>query len=194
MSASKMFSLGNAIRIMLLMALVTVFVVIVQSCQSPENGLERFGQGTLRKLEVVDNPPPQPSQILGTSDQQTLQLSEKRGKIVLLNIWASWCPPCVAEMPMLDRLQADMGNDDFEVVTISLDRKAEEAAEFYERNDIMNLTPWHGPIDLANKVAAPGLPITIFYNRDGRELARVSGEVNWDREEARAFITHLVEN
>ena len=193
MSAFKIFNLGNAIRLMVILGLVTVFMVAVQSCRQPESGLEQFRDGALRRLEVIEQPPTQPSKIFGTSDEQVMQLSDLRGKVVLMNVWASWCPPCVAEMPMLDRLQADMASDDFEVVAISLDRTSAEADAFFERNGIKALTPWHGPIDLATNVGAPGLPISIFYDRQGRELARISGEVDWDKDEVRAFIRHLLE-
>ncbi len=193
MSASKLFSLANAIRLMVLIGIVTVFMVAIKSCQVPETGLERFRGGALSRLEVIETPPPQPDMIMGNLGEQAMQLKDFRGQILLVNVWATWCPPCVAEMPMLDRLQSDIASDDFQVVTISMDRTANEAAAFFERNGITALTPWHGSIDLSAKLRAPGLPISIFYNRQGREVARIAGEVDWDKAEVRAFIQHLIE-
>ena len=193
MSISRLFSLASAIRIMLLIGLVTVFMVLLKACEQPEQGFDRFRDGTMRRLETIENPPPQPELIFGTLDGRTMQLSEYRGKIILLNVWATWCPPCVAEMPDLDELQREMGGDEFEVITVSLDRTPEEPVGFFDQHEIYDLTPWHGSIDLSSKVGAPGLPISIFYDRQGREVARLSGQVRWGDEKARDFIKHLIE-
>lgn len=191
MSDARMFSLGNAIRLMILLGLVTVFVVIVQSCQKPKNALSDYKTGVLSKLWVLENPPAQPTTIFATIDEETMQLSDYHGKVVLLNVWATWCPPCVAEMPMLDQLQSEMAGDDFEVVTISLDRHPQEPKDFFKEHLITGLTPWHGSIGVATSLRAPGLPVSIFYTRQGREVARITGEVDWTQPEVKNMINYL---
>jgi thioredoxin-related protein len=97
-------------------------------------------------------------------------------------------------MPTLDRLQANRGGADFEVVTISLDRTAEEAEAFFEENTIHNLPAWHdGTFSLNARLVLPGLPTSIFYDSQGFEVARIPGEVDWMSEEALALINKLTE-
>jgi len=121
-----------------------------------------------------------------------MRLSDYKGKVILVNIWATWCAPCIAEMPMLDALQAAKSGENFEVVTISLDRTSEEAAQWFNKNGIEHLPLWHdGTYDVSGKLALPGLPTSIFYNRQGREIARIPGEVDWTSAEALALVDYL---
>jgi len=123
-----------------------------------------------------------------------MRLSEYKGKVILVNIWATWCAPCIAEMPMLDDLQAEKGSNSFEVVTISLDRMPEEAAIWFDKNGIDNLPLWHDrTYGISGKLNLPGLPTSIFYNRQGREIARIPGEVDWSSAEALALVDYLTE-
>lgn len=123
-----------------------------------------------------------------------MTLADFRGKVILVNVWATWCPPCIAEMPTLNDLQAQRGSEDFEVVIVSLDRTAEEAAEWLQKNNIDHLTAWHdGSYNLSAKLKLPGLPTSVIYNRQGREVARLSGEADWTSPEALALIDSLLE-
>lgn len=194
MSASSFFTLTNAIRAMIIFGLGMVLLVIVQSCQSPKTGLERFSEGSLKKLTVLEAPPAQPQAIYKSPDGAQMRLSDYQGKVVLLNVWATWCAPCIAEMPSLDRLEAQMGGDDFAVVPISLDRRASDIPAFFDRANIENLPAWHdASFGLNGQLALPGLPTSIFYDRAGREIARIPGEAEWDSEDALALIAHLIE-
>ena len=194
MSASSFFTLTNAIRAMIIFGLGMVLLVIVQSCQSPKTGLERFSEGSLKKLTVLEAPPAQPQAIYKSPDGAQMRLSDYQGKVVLLNVWATWCAPCVAEMPSLDRLEAQMGGVDFAVVPISLDKNASYISPFFERANIKNLPAWHdAEYSLNRALSLSYVPISVFYDRQGREIARVPGEVVWDSEEALALIAHLIE-
>ena len=127
-------------------------------------------------------------------DGTEMRLSDYKGKVILVNIWATWCAPCIAEMPMLDELQAKKGSASFEVVTISLDRTPEEAAKWFKENGIKNLPLWHdSTYGVSGKLALPGLPTSIFYNTQGQEIARIPGEVDWTSEEALALVDYLTE-
>lgn len=118
------------------------------------------------------------------------KLSDFQGKVVLLNLWATWCAPCKAEMPSLDRLQQNLGSDDFEVVALALDRKGRAVAQkFLDDLNIKALTLY---IDETAKVGAPlgvvGMPVTILIDREGKELGRLVGEAEWDSEAAITLI------
>lgn len=194
MSMSRFFTLSTLIRVMILGGLVAMFVVIVQSCQSPEYGLMQYSKGDLKRLEVKEAPPAQSPLTFTGENGAEMTLKDYRGKLVLLNVWATWCAPCIIEMPMLNDLQGRRGGDDFQVVTISVDRIKEEPAAFMAENNLTHLTPWHdGSFSLPAKVGARGLPISIFYDKKGREVARISGEVDWTGKDAQALIDILLQ-
>ena len=154
----------------------------------PQGGVADYATGEMSGFTVLLEAPAQTGQSFVDADGETLTLADYRGKVVLLNLWASWCAPCVEEMPALDRLQADMGGEDFEVVTISLDRTMDDAAGFFERAQLENLPLLHAEFSLADDVGVIALPVTVLYNRRGVEIGRVNGEAHWDHEDAKRLI------
>ena len=179
---------------MVIFGLLAILLVIVQSCSQPKTGLDQFAKDSLKKLTVLQSPPAQPPLPYLLPDKTKMTLSDYKGKVILLNVWATWCAPCIAEMPTLDALQEKRGGADFEVVTVSLDRTAEEAAKFLRDNGIDNLQGWHdGSYSTSSNLLLPGLPTSVFYDRRGREVARVSGEAEWTSPEALALIDKLTE-
>lgn len=117
------------------------------------------------------------------SDEQgaILSLSALRDRTVLLNVWATWCPPCREEMPALDRLQAALGGPDFEVVTISIDAEGLPAVRtFFRQVGIVHLRPYVDSQRDAGALAALGIPITLLLDRAGREIGRKQGPAIWD--------------
>lgn len=110
-------------------------------------------------------------------------LAEFRGKSVLLNIWATWCGPCRNEMPALDRLQAQLGGDDFQVVALSIDRGGVAAVKsFYDEIDIKALAIFVDPTAEAQaRLGIVGVPTTLLVDPAGREVARYTGPVEWDQ-------------
>jgi len=109
-------------------------------------------------------------------------LAQFRGKSLLLNVWATWCGPCRKEMPALDRLQAKLGSDDFQVVALSIDRGGVAAVQpFYDEADIRSLAIYVDPTtDAQAKLRIVGVPTTLLIDRDGREVARYTGPAEWD--------------
>lgn len=109
-------------------------------------------------------------------------LADFRGKVVLLNIWATWCEPCRQEMPALDRLQAKLGSDRFQVLALSVDQQgAPIARKFYDEVAIKAIPLYIDPTAKAAFVLdAPGLPATVLVDRSGREIGRHLGAVQWD--------------
>src|SRR3546814_778965 len=116
-----------------------------------------------------------------------------RGKVGLLNVCASGCVPGRKEMPTLDRLQAEIGGPDFEVVALSIDRAGIDAVtEFYTEVGIEHLTRY---IDESGKAAqqlnAVGLPTTLLIDREGREIAQHVGPAEWDAPRVVAFLRSI---
>ena len=109
-------------------------------------------------------------------------LSGYRGKVVLVNFWATWCEPCKLEMPSLLRLQQKLGDKDFAVVAISGDQAGAEAVEpFLKQNDLTALNIlYDANLASANIWGVKGLPTTILLNREGQEIGRAEGGLAWD--------------
>ena len=118
------------------------------------------------------------------------RLDAWRGKVVLVNLWATWCGPCREEMPALDRLQAALGGDDFEVVAISIDRGGPEGpAAFLAEVGAQNLALYNDATGrIATQFGVFGMPTTILIDRDGAILGRLVGPAEWDAEDAQALI------
>jgi thiol-disulfide isomerase/thioredoxin len=117
-------------------------------------------------------------------------LPDWRGKVVLLNLWATWCLPCRKEMPSLDRLQKAMGSDKFEVVAISVDRKGAEASKkFLDEIQVADLGLYVDPsARLTSDLRVVGLPATLLLDGEGREIGRLLGPAEWDSEDAKRLI------
>lgn len=117
-------------------------------------------------------------------------LGDWKGKVLLVNLWATWCAPCRKEMPALAQLQKEMGSDQFEVVAISVDRKGVEAsAAFLKETGAENLKLYVEPsLTILNDLQAIGLPATLLIDRQGREIGRLLGPADWASPEAIALI------
>jgi thiol-disulfide isomerase/thioredoxin len=125
-----------------------------------------------------------PDKAVTRPDGRTLALPSLAGKPLLINLWATWCAPCVAELPTLDRLAADKG-DALRVLTISQDMQTDKVADFLARKGGTRLEPWlDEKSDLAFAYGAQTLPTTIYYGADGREVWRMVGGFDWAGPEA----------
>ncbi len=147
------------------------------------------------ELSLFDQPRAAPEIRRTDAEDRELALAEFRGKVVLLNIWATWCVPCRKEMPALDRLQAQLGGDDFVVLPLSIDRAGLPAVKrFYEELGLQKLGIYIDASGAAPRaLGAPGVPTTLLIDRDGREVARKMGPAEWDGAEMSALIRHQIE-
>jgi thiol-disulfide isomerase/thioredoxin len=121
-------------------------------------------------------------------------LTDFKGKVVVLNIWATWCGPCRAEMPALDRLQAALGGRDFEVVPISIDRGGIDLVKkFYAEINVRNLAMY---VDTSGQVvrilSAMGVPTTLVIDRAGNEVGRIVGPAEWDAPEVAEYLKPII--
>ncbi|MBA5778947.1 TlpA family protein disulfide reductase [Stappia sp. F7233] len=123
-----------------------------------------------------------------------LSLADFKGKTLLLNIWATWCAPCRKEMPALDRLQADLGGEDFEVVAVSVDRgPADKPKKFLAEVGVDDLAFYaDNTMGVFNALRArgraTGLPSTMLIDKEGCEIGSMYGPAEWSSEEAKALI------
>jgi len=115
-------------------------------------------------------------------DGRPAHLSSFRGKVILLNVWATWCGPCRKEMPALDRLQANLGGADFEVIAVSIDRDALPAVKaFYRQTGLGQLRTYSGEAgQIMSSLGIIGIPTTLLIDRQGKEIGRAIGPEEWD--------------
>jgi thiol-disulfide isomerase/thioredoxin len=134
---------------------------------------------------VFEQPRPVPELRIQDDQGHELTLADFRGRVVLLNVWATWCVPCRQEMPTLDRLQARLGGKNFLVMALSIDRKGAEAVRgFYREVGVEKLAIYVDPSGKGSRsLAIPGVPTTLLIDREGREVARKMGEAQWDSPE-----------
>jgi thiol-disulfide isomerase/thioredoxin len=123
-----------------------------------------------------------------------VSLADFRGKVVLLNIWATWCVPCREEMPALDKLETKLGGKEFAVVAVNIDKGGpEKAASFLKETGATNLALYTDPSGkLFSVLKAVGMPTTLLIDREGREIARLVGPADWASPEAVAVIEAAV--
>lgn len=130
-----------------------------------------------------------------TGDGQRGDLGDFRGKVVLLNIWATWCVPCREEMPTLDALQAQLGSERFEVVALSIDSAGASAVRrFYDQTKVRNLRLYVDQTMLSmTALRAKVLPTTLLIDARGREIGRLSGAADWNDPKMVAFLRSFVD-
>jgi thiol-disulfide isomerase/thioredoxin len=141
-------------------------------------------------LTPLATPRPLPELHFTDGGGRKLTLVVFRGRVVLLNLWATWCVPCRKEMPALDRLQARLGSPAFEVVALSIDQKGLSTVQpFYKELGLKALRIY---LDRSGEAAfelhAPGLPTSLVIDRQGREVDRVVGPADWDSPQVEAVI------
>lgn len=152
----------------------------------------RAGPAPSFKFVVLPRPKLVPELRFTDDAGRALSLAQFRGKLILLNIWATWCPPCRREMPSLDRLQARLGGPDFEVVALSIDQGKDAlffVQEFFSEIGVKHLRIYLDRTGgAAREVGALGLPVTLLVDRRGMELGRLVGPAEWDGPEAVALV------
>lgn len=136
-----------------------------------------------------DEPRPLPALSFQDQGGKTVSLADFRGRVVLLNVWATWCPPCRKEMPSLDRLNAKHGGTGFEVVALSIDHDPGLVLPFYRETGIKTL---RGYFDSNARASAAlgtfAVPATLLIDKNGREIGRALGPAEWDSAAVEALI------
>lgn len=164
------------------------------AAKSSENRAQPALTGWMQNFTPTMNGEPVPKRGFAAKNGAERNFSDFSGKIVLINFWATWCGPCIREMPSLQRLQTARGGKDFTVIALSQDLRGWPiVTPFLEKHDLAAL-----PIYVDRKTAigralkVKGLPTSILLDRQGRELGRLAGHTEWDSPEALALIDHYV--
>ena len=159
--------------------------------------LAPLAKGELAALTVASEPRRAEQFAFLREDGGKLTVADFRGRAVLLNLWATWCVPCRAEMPALDRLQAAKGDQGFEVVAVNVDTaRLERRAAFLDSVGVKALARYADPSGdafetLRRDGKALGLPVTLVIDRNGCEIGAIEGGAKWDSAEAQALVGAL---
>ena len=145
-----------------------------------------MARGAMDRFKLARTPKPLPDLEILNADDKPMKLSDFKGRVVLLNFWATWCAPCVKEMPSLDRLQAEFTKDRFLIVPLSIDGPTKpKVAPFYRDQKLDNLGIY---FDKGRKTMqgldVTLLPTSILVDAQGRELGRIEGDADWDMPES----------
>lgn len=194
-AGQKNWAMWAAMALLAAGAGALLYVLFVASSK-PEGsaGVSRFATGEMARLVAMDAPPPLPTRSLRDANNAETTLAAYQGEVMVLNLWATWCAPCVEEMPTLGAVQRRFG-DRLRVVTVSVDAEGQRARA---QEQLAELSGGSLPflLDITRgilfDVQAPGMPVTIIYDREGQELARLAGGADWDSPEAVAMLEAAV--
>jgi thiol-disulfide isomerase/thioredoxin len=158
----------------------------------PQTGTPPASTGALAKLKT-EQPPKAVSPVsfvdaVGTNHT----LAEFRGRYVLLNLWATWCAPCVRELPALSNLQARLGTNNLLVIPVSIGRDTAAQTQIFLNQHNAKLPVYRDTKSaFLHAFGAFGLPLTVLIDPQGREIARASGALRWDAPESVAYFKSL---
>lgn len=147
-------------------------------------------RGAMRDFVLQPTPAPVPAIRFLDRDEQERTLDDFRGRVVLLNFWATWCAPCVEEMPSLERLQAAFAGEKFLVLPVSQDRAGLPLVrQFYQDHALTGLGMFADRTSAAGRsFKLRGLPTSVLLDQDGREIGRFEGSADWSSPEAIALV------
>ena len=187
-------------------ALIIIAVVVVASGPKPqavsqkaEKSAEKPADAVAAKPEpisiaMLETPRPAPTTVFKDAADADQTLANFSGKVLVVNFWATWCAPCVKEMPTLDALQAKLGGAGFQVLAISQDREGAKVAKpFVEKNQWSHLAFYvEAPGKFMRDAKLVGLPTSLIIDKNGNEVARVEGELDWNSPEVEKIVRELM--
>ena len=139
----------------------------------------------LKNLVLIKNPKLYENVIFMDINQKNVNLDDFKGKLVILNFWATWCAPCKEEMPSLDNLQSNIKLNNLKIFPINIGQEdIINSKNFFKKLSIQNLEIYFdAPITLAKKFSLRGVPTTIIFNKEGKEFARIIGSIDFSNKE-----------
>jgi thiol-disulfide isomerase/thioredoxin len=181
-----------------LIVLYTAFSFCANTVLSDDNKfsvLEEFKVGEMKKLILHESPKAVSEEVFYNSNSDPIILKSFSGGLTLINFWATWCAPCLEEMPSLSNLQKIKGDNNFKVITIATMRNSSKSVDnFFKKMSIENLTRYQDPKGkLARSLKIAGLPLTILLNKDNEEVARFIGDADWSSPQALKLIEKAIE-
>ena len=169
----------------------------VAACAAKSDKAKAVGSaatGDVAAMLSADPPQSVKNLAFNAPDGTPMTLADRSGKMLLVNLWATWCAPCRAEMPALDALQKELGGEKFEVIAVNVDTGDDvKPKKFLEEIGIENLAYYRdNTLDLFNNMKkrglALGLPVTLLVDAEGCLLAHMNGPAEWAGDDARRLV------
>ena len=167
------------------MKLLIIFICLITTTFS-----HAFDKPDLQNLVLIKDPKLYENVIFMDINQKNVNLDDFKGKLLILNFWATWCAPCKEEMPSLDELQSNTKFSNLKIFPINIGQEnASKSESFFKELNIQNLEIYFdAPTTLAKKFSLRGVPTTIIFNKEGKEFARIIGSIDFNNKE---FISWL---
>ncbi len=161
------------------MKLLIIFIYLITSSFS-----YAIEKPDIKNLILTKNPKIYDEVVFKDTRQKDVNLADFKGKLLILNFWATWCAPCREEMPSLDNLQSNINLDNLKIFPINIGQEDILKSEsFFNELNIQNLDIYFdSPITLAKKFSLRGVPTTILFNKKGKEFARIIGSIDFNDE------------
>jgi thiol-disulfide isomerase/thioredoxin len=161
------------------MKLLIIFIYLITT-----NFSYAFEKPDLKNLVLIKDPKLHKDVIFMDVNQKNVNLDNFKGKLIMLNFWATWCAPCKEEMPSLDDLQSNNKLNNLKIFPINIGQEDISKSEnFFKELNIKNLDIYlDAPTTLAKKFSLRGVPTTILFNKKGKEFARIIGSINFNNE------------
>lgn len=178
--------LNAKLRLFIPLAIIIVAIFILMQWKSPP-------------VKYVESPVsekglPAPNFILPRLDGKMVSLSDYKGKVVLVNIWATWCPPCVAETPSLDRLYKTLKGDDFELLAVSIDEAGDKVIVPFMKKYNLSFPVLLDPRGSILKVYGTiGVPESFIIRKDGTIERKITGAIDWTDMEIIEYFRNLIQ-
>ena len=162
---------------LLTLKFILVFIYLISSSSS-----YAIQELNLKNLVIHKNPKKLEKINFKNINNETINLNSFENSLIIINFWATWCAPCIEEMPSLNRLKTNPIFNNLEIIPINVGRdNIEKTKDFYKKLKIKDLKIYFDKdVELAKKFLLRGLPTTVFVNKQGEEFARVIGFVNFD--------------
>ena len=159
------------------MKLLTIFIYLIITNLSYASD-----KPDIKNLVLIKNPKKYENVIFKDINQKNVDLYDFKGKLLILNFWATWCAPCKKEMPSLDNLQSNTKLDNLKIFPINIGQEDISKSQlFFKELNIKNLDIYiDAPITLAKKFSLRGVPTTILFNKEGKEFARIMGSIDFN--------------
>ena len=185
----------NAIAVIVLLVPVTVWILGREArprpvAQSPSAHDDFFAN---RGIEPIEKKPA-PDFALKDIDGNTVRLEDLKGKVVLLNFWATWCPSCRFEMPSMEALHKELSSQGLVVLAVALRESAEDVRSFYNEHRLSFFALLDHDAEVSELYEIWSLPTTFVINRNGYVLGKVIGYRDWNSDKTRDVFLHLLKD